>query len=1254
MVAKLRLVFSFSILFFSFYTFSQQNHWRRNTTKDRTSLQVMERLKVQDGQQFTIDEAAFGSMLKTVSSAKGNSRVVYFPNSDGEYVAFRVTETPVLAPALAAKYPAIKSYSGYSLSGNEQEIRFSLSHKGIQSMITDSHQGKRVFMHKTNSDQYLVYTRDSFSKRDQDFVCETKDAIADKGGFSALRPVDGQVLRTYRFAVSASGEYTAHHGGTVADALAAINATVTRINAVFEADLAVRLEVIADNDKVIYTDSDTDPYTGNFNAEAQNTLTDEIGEANYDIGHLFHKGPDGGNAGFIGRICVDGSKGSAYSAAQVPEGDFFDLDFVAHEVGHQLGANHTWSFESEGSQVQAEPASGTTIMGYAGITGNNNVALHSDDYFHYYSILQIITNLESKACGTEVALTNNPPVIDPVPDYIIPKSTAFVLTGNATDPDAADVLTYTWEQIDDGVVTQGTFGPTNPSGANFRSRKPKTDPSRYFPQLPSVVAGQLTQTTPGVNEAWETVSSIERSMNFALTVRDNAVGGGQVTTEFAKVQTVNAAGPFAVTSQASGGSVVAGEVEEIRWEVANTNLAPINTETVAIYLSTDGGSSFPLLLAEGVLNDGVHELIVPGVATSQARIMVKAEDNIFFAVNTTNFAIVESSVVLQFSDLEFNVCQPDEVSVPFVYETYSGFSETSTFSISGPAGLTASFSPASASANDTNVVMTLSNTGGVALGSYPIMIMATSASQTKQIELTLNLFDANFSEVPLVAPADGAVDISTGQVFEWEASSLYTSYDIEFATDAAFTTIVESATVLDNTYVPQGLQNLTSYFWRVKPKNECGEGVFGSAFLFTTVQQDCITKMGTGFPLEISASGTPVVTTTISFFEDLPLADLDVNLELDHTYLSDLVVTLTSPAGTTVTLLSNSCGQLQNVAVTFDDDASNFVCGGNPAISGTVRALGALNSFKGESIAGDWTLRISDTVPADGGSLKAFSLDVCVEGQFSPDEDGDGVFDADDACPGTDVGQEVDATGCPVFRFPSDNFEVSLESETCRSNNDGNILVVTYFPVTYTVTVSGSNFSTVTDTFTDTYELDGLSAGTYTICFNATDGGDVYQEMCFDVVISEPELLSVSSVVSARGDTLRLELEGADLYFVEFNGTTIQTNESELLLDLQKGANTLKVATGLECQGSYEEQFFLSEGVTVYPNPFEDVLKIYVTEPQSLRLEVYSLNGQQILNTQQNVSGVEATLDVSGLATGTYFLKVRGQTQNQTVKIMKR
>lgn len=234
-------------------------------------------------------------------------------------------------------------------------------------------------------------------------------------------------------------------------------------------------------------------------------------------------------------MCIDSRKGSAYSSALVPQGDIFDLDFVAHEMGHQFGANHTWSFESEGTLVQAEPGSGTTIMGYAGISGNNNVALNGDDYFHYYSIFQILEYIKTTSCAQEISLLNNPPEIVPTGDFTIPKSTAFRLKGNATDVDEADIITYNWEQINDGIVTHNTFGPTNLSGANFRSLKPTVTPTRYFPRLSSIVSGNLTQTNPNVNTTWETVSDVERELDFALTVRDNSLGEDKLHRTWSKL-----------------------------------------------------------------------------------------------------------------------------------------------------------------------------------------------------------------------------------------------------------------------------------------------------------------------------------------------------------------------------------------------------------------------------------------------------------------------------------------------------------------------------------------------------------------------------------------------------------------------------------------------------------------------------------------------------------------------------------------------
>ena len=1112
-----------------------------------------------------------------------------------------------------------------------------------------------VFMHKAEKNKYVIYGRGIDTVIDKDFICETKSSVEKSLEGTTFKPVDGQILRKFRLAVSASGEYTEYHGGTIVDALAAINATVTRLNEVFETDLGVTLELVSNTDQVIFTDAETDPYSGNLNTQVQNTLTATISPENYDIGHLFHEDVNGGNAGFVGAVCEDDRKGSAYSSAETPEGDIYDLDFVAHEMGHQLGANHTWSFESEGTQVQAEPGSGTTIMGYAGITGVNNVAPNGDDYFHYFSIVQIADYLETVSCAEIINLTNTPPVIIAAGNFTIPKSTAFVLAGNASDVDVSDVLTYTWEQIDDGVVTQATFGPTNPSGANFRSLRPSTDPSRYFPNLSRVLQGNLTQTDPAINSAWETVSDVEREMNFAFTVRDNGTGGGQVVSDLVNVSVVNSAGPFTVTSQNTNEIFSAGSVQNIVWDVANTDTAPINALAVDILLSTDGGLTFPILLAQNVLNDGNHTIVLPATPTTNARIMVRANNNVFFAVNTSDFTIEESQVVLNFSELEYNVCQPDDLVVSFDYETYLGFAEETTFTIfSAPPELGISFLPM-ATTVDASVDMTVTSTGSLPEGTYQITVLASSATVSKTVVLDVNIYDTNFPSVLLMSPADGFVDASTGIVLGWEDNPSYTIYDVEVATDMAFTTITETATVISNAYSPIGLQHETAYYWRVKPRNSCGEGTFGTPFSFATIQFDCDNKSADGLPLAISPSGTPVVISKVAFFEDLAVSDIKVNLELDHDFLADLVVSLTSPSGTTVVLVSSSCGDLKNINAIFDDSASSFICSGDPAISGTIKPLGSLSSFEGESILGEWILQVSDNAPSDGGSLKSFSLDICIEGEFRPDDDNDGVFDdGDDLCLGTPEGTEVDASGCPVYRFPNNNFSVALQSESCRNKNDGAILITPLLSLNYDITITGNSVNII-DSFTDSFTLNNLAAGTYSVCIGGTDGTDVYVEHCFDVIISEPPLLNVSSKTSTDGKQAILTLQGSDIYYIELNGELTQTQEQEITLNLKNGKNSLKIFTDLVCQGIYEEQFFSSDKPIVYPNPFVAATNLFFgVDVEEVMVEVFALNGQRIQTTKYQVNGNEVVLGFATLPSGIYFIKYKTPNMKGTFKVIRK
>ncbi|MBT8321296.1 MAG: proprotein convertase P, partial [Eudoraea sp.] len=415
MIAKLRLVLTIPIFFFSFCLWSQSEYWIPATSGENLPEHFQSQTEEEKLTLFNLNEAVLAQKLRGIKPQSLSRETISFPNTDGQLVQFRVKETPVFAPELSAKYPNIRSFTGYSTGTKPVKIRFSYSHNGLQSMMISSEKGEPTFIEKVNreSDVYAIYSRRGLSSKEEDFICTTQTSRLPQASQS-FALFDDQVLRRYRIAVSTTGEYTAYHGGAVADALAAINATLTRVNEVFEADLAVALELVANNDQLIFTDAATDPYGGNLNTETQNTINTTIGALNYDVGHLFHEENLGGDAGFIGSVCQDTKKSSAYSAAVVPEGDRFDIDLVAHELGHQFGANHTFSHRQEGTLVQFEPGSGTTIMGYAGITGEDDVAGFSDPYFHYISIFQMANYLENNTCAVELPLTNNPPVIQPL------------------------------------------------------------------------------------------------------------------------------------------------------------------------------------------------------------------------------------------------------------------------------------------------------------------------------------------------------------------------------------------------------------------------------------------------------------------------------------------------------------------------------------------------------------------------------------------------------------------------------------------------------------------------------------------------------------------------------------------------------------------------------------------------------------------------------------------------------------------------
>jgi hypothetical protein len=725
--------------------------------------------------------------------------------------------------------------------------------------------------------------------------------------------------------------------------LAAFNATLTRCNGVYEKDLALHLNLIANTSSVIYYNTATDPYSttlSQWNLQLQQTLTSVIGSANYDIGHMFGATGGGGNAGCIGCVCIDPAnnnslaKGSGITspADGIPQGDNFDIDYVVHEVGHQLGGNHTFSHSLEGTGVNKEVGSGITIMGYAGITAQD-VAPHSIDIYHEATIAQIQANLATKTCpvSTNITANNVAPVIAALSNYTIPISTPFALTGSATDANG-DAITYCWEQNDNSTVsgTSSVASPTKASGPNWLTFSPSASGTRLFPKLSTILAGlNVTPVLPGGDAGTniEALSSVSRTLNFRLTVRDNhafssaaPVAVGQTAFADAVVTVSNTSGPFAVTAPNTAVTWAGGSAQTITWSVNNTTAAPVSCANVKISLSTDGGQTFPTVLATSTPNDGTESLVIPVGATTTARIKVEAVGNIFFDISNTNFTIGGAVACGDATGLASSAITNTTATV-----SWNAVANAISYAVDYKLNSSGTWTSFATAQTATSADLT-----GLTQGSlYDWRVQATCSAGTGNFVVAQFTTTAPFVCNAPTGLASSAIT-SSGATVSWSAVSGAVSYDVDYklASSGTWTNSITGTTSTSRSLT--GLTASSLYDWRVRTNCSGGSSAYTQAQFTTGAVTTC---PGT---YDVSTNGTFGGAATIPFNTDIkglinPVNDVDYYKFVITTGGTATVTLTTLPGDYDIQLLSsNGTTQLaisQNGSTTSETITRTYTAG---------------------------------------------------------------------------------------------------------------------------------------------------------------------------------------------------------------------------------------------------------------------------------------------------------------------------------------
>lgn len=1235
------LFISVFILFFHLtYAQNTQDFWlevEQNDLKVNGERQIIPERYL----TLKLDEAAMRQLLDNAPmeftpEVKNNPVIILLPKPNGTYERFSLMESPMVEQALLDQYPDLKTWSAQGMDTPGATAKIDFTHKGFHAMVLSA--GGDWFIdpyHNKTTEYYISYYKKDLKNRIHSFECHTesqgldqinqnkkklqikKDAsFAGKGQAPnniAARFGDCE-FRTYRLALAATGEYTQFHGGTVASALAAQVTAMNRVNGIYERDFALRMNIIANNNLIIYTNASTDPYTNSSGStmlgENQSNLTAVIGSANYDIGHVFSTG--GGGIASLNSPCSANNKARGVTGLPSPIGDPFYIDYVAHEMGHQWGGNHTFNncAGSGNNTSGVETGSGVTIQAYAGICGSTNVQSNSDAMFHAYSIQEMysfITGNGNNCAVTSATANNFPDILTNTPSQAIPKSTPFMLTCTATDLDGDSLLTYSWEQMNAGSPASAPPVSSATSGPLFRTFLPTSEPTRYFPRL--------TDLVNNISPTWEVLPGVARTMNFRLIVRDNYAGAGCNDHVDIALTVDGNAGPFTVTYPSASGITLFGFAQEtITWNVSGTDAGAVNCPDVDILLSLDGGLTYTDTIAIAVPNTGSYSALIPNTPTTTARIMVKGSGRAFFDISNNNFTINQGSAGLacfaSANDASCNGSSDGSIFIntiggvpPYTYLWNTGATTQDLLSVS--AG-TYTITVTDANTDDTSCVVTVGEPSAISAQVITTDILCEG--------------DTNGSAALIVS---GGVPLITAPldtlVFE----------DFEDNNANGFTQVTQAT---DGGWLLGDAAALSSTSWSIPQ---------GSVMAATNDDACDCNKSADYFilPAQDLTAYSSVTLNADMYFEG--------NTYQGNTEVATVVVSTNGTLWTPVDTIAGSTSW-QNVSVNLD------------AYAGVSNLLVAFLYNDGSGWLYGWAV---DNVLLTGvpASYSAYNY------QWSNGQN-DSLITGLTA--GTYTVIITDGSGCSITETAVINtlapitITTSKSNVNCNGSGDG----------AATVATGGANppftISWNTSPVQNTNMITNLQGGFYTV--TVTDSTGCAKSSTVEV--REPAPL-LAFYVPTNPDTAGASTGSINLLVTGgINPYTYLWNTGAITEDLfnvpagtylvtttdRNGCSILTMITLTDPspfapQPSQNRIISADEAVEVFPNPAAD--KLYIkwnqTSNGNENLEVFEISGKLLIKESLTGNANLLELNVKSLEKGIYLLRISGQNYTRTTKFIK-